>query len=855
MVLPVKLSERLQQWLDRVEIVARGGELLRRDALDALEQGRPWEARSLALRLLEEVPDSPSALLVWADAAEAMFLDHEVEPALARLAELVPYRAEVWVRLARVRLRLGADARVAFERAANAEAPREFVFEALTWLLQAAIDARDLTEVLAIVARARREPGLPPALRLRVAEALLVLEDTRAARRFAAGVAIDATDARGWFIEGRLALSEQQHSRAEFAWRRALLLGDAALGRRLGELLAEVRDRRLFDHLYPLARDLGLADLPEWQIAQGLSDGDPERVLGMVEARARDAPGPTVLGSWIEVALLARNAPSLRRALSVPAGDDSGSERVRDLADARQIALALDAEDRVRLELLDSVTGIGRAWASELRAAVYARWISRGGEAGWRAVLEEVEELAKARLSLPTLAEVAALRLDFDQPLRVVVIGEFNAGKSSLINALLGQTVAPVGILPTTATINRLRWAPDHFVRVDFLDPARVPRILEYAAVSDYLKREPVDGISSVSIFSPLEPLRQLEVVDTPGFNAGQADHQTVALRAAQRAHVLIWLVDASSPLKSSEAKQVAALREIKVPTCVVVNKCDRFTDPEVEAILRHVREGLESMNLEPWTEPIAFSAKLAGPGAAGAGERGLQALQDLFQSLLDHALELKARVLAQRTVALLDALERDSGESGGQRQQQAAAAAEQQLQARRDALLAEWARAIAPELARMGREFAFVLGTDADVRRYAANRVGDALGQRLCSLVSMNLGDARLREAIRPALAIRLGALSRGMSLSFRGGNTDVALASPEDMAQLAHHEVVHLLREIAQGGGTQAPNPTRSSVDEAAGLARLRALREALLVTSWTHSPVHTGVESKPGAARQTC
>src|SRR5690606_22235500 len=122
----------------------------------------------------------------------------------------------------------------------------------------------------------------------------------------------------------------------------------------------------------------------------------------------------------------------------------------------------------------------GEAWAAELREQVYAEWLGRGTEQGWRLLCDELERLATARLNLELLNDAAELRADLERPLRVAVIGEFNAGKSSLINALLGEPVAPVGVLPTTATINRLRWAPDRFVRVDFEEAGRAPRVLEF---------------------------------------------------------------------------------------------------------------------------------------------------------------------------------------------------------------------------------------------------------------------------------------------------------------------------------------------------------------------------------------
>ena len=53
-----------------------------------------------------------------------------------------------------------------------------------------------------------------------------------------------------------------------------------------------------------------------------------------------------------------------------------------------------------------------------------------------------------------------------DRPLLVAVMGEFNAGKSSFVNALAGANVAPTGVTPTTATVNVLRYGAEPAARV-----------------------------------------------------------------------------------------------------------------------------------------------------------------------------------------------------------------------------------------------------------------------------------------------------------------------------------------------------------------------------------------------------
>lgn len=825
----MRLSERLQHWLARAELLARGGEPLRREALDALDRGRPWEARALALRLLDEVNESPLALAVWADAAEAMLLDNEAREALGGLARLLPYRADVWLRLAQAEARLGLEATESYRRAAFAAEPKEAALAALAPLIEVALDANDAASALTLARRAPAGPAPPRALALRLAELALALGDPARALAQLEGVSPDLFDARGWITWGQLALFEQHDlGRARLAFARALLLGNTRGQRRVAELLRDAAGRAVLVDLLPLVKALDLGELPEWQVSIALAQGHPERALPGLEQRARAEGTLRAWQIWLELALSARDAGSLQRA--VEARPPAALERRLELqlADAERLLGALEAHDGGRLDRLENMGVSGEAWAAELREQVYAEWLGRGTEQGWRLLCDELERLATARLNLELLNDAAELRADLERPLRVAVIGEFNAGKSSLINALLGEPVAPVGVLPTTATINRLRWAPDRFVRVDFEEAGRAPRVLEFGALKGFLEHEPARAISSVSIFCPLEALRQVEVIDTPGFNAGEGEHERTALRAARKAHVLLWLLDASAPLKQSDAQQFAALGpgtgDGRLPTLVVVNKSDRVSADELDEVMQHVSDGLAALGVQPLTRPLAFSARLAARADADArAASGLDALKALFDEVLARSVELKGRVLIERARRIVRELR--TGEDDPAPRLAAAERAAARLVRGREAFEAEWAVAIGACLEQLSRELGEVIGVDADLRAYAAERAANALGSVFFELVSSHLAfkdevDSDLVVALGPSLTPLLEALARGASLVLRRMEPDSSAA----VARLLHLEFVRFLRDRAFRDGDG------SSATGAAQRERLVALESAL-------------------------
>src|SRR5215210_4626458 len=102
-----------------------------------------------------------------------------------------------------------------------------------------------------------------------------------------------------------------------------------------------------------------------------------------------------------------------------------------------------------------------------------------------------IEPLEPDEASLQALRQAEA---DLEELFMLVVVGEFNSGKSSFINALLGEDVLPEGVTPTTATINLLRYGPT------------------------VTERETGDFVTERTY--PAEFLREISIVDTPGTNA-----------------------------------------------------------------------------------------------------------------------------------------------------------------------------------------------------------------------------------------------------------------------------------------------------------------------------------------------
>jgi small GTP-binding protein len=214
----------------------------------------------------------------------------------------------------------------------------------------------------------------------------------------------------------------------------------------------------------------------------------------------------------------------------------------------------------------------------------------------------------------------------------LVIAGEFNSGKSSFINALLGEKVLPEGVTPTTDRINLLRQGPT--VSENLLEAYLLERT------------------------HPASLLADLNIVDTPGTNAVIREHEELTRDFVPRSDLVLFVTSADRPFTESERAFLEQIRAWGKKVVMVINKVDLLEKPEErEQVIAFVRENAETV-LGEAPEVFPVSARVA-QRAREAGDEGLweqsgfAAMDDWLVNTLDQQERVRLKLLNPLNVGL----------------------------------------------------------------------------------------------------------------------------------------------------------------------------------------------------------
>ena len=216
-----------------------------------------------------------------------------------------------------------------------------------------------------------------------------------------------------------------------------------------------------------------------------------------------------------------------------------------------------------------------------------------------RPLIESEKQLLKSLLELAAAGEhhedVKRLReiiAGIDELFLLVIVGEFNSGKSSFINALFGEKVRVEGPVPVDDRITIMHYGD----------------VAEERSLSSFVteKRVPVDF------------LRNISIVDTPGTNSVVKQHQEITEDFIPRADLVLFITSIDRPLTESERQFLAYIQKWGKKIVVVLNKIDTKDAAEIEQVIEFIDgKCRELLGFQPLIFPVAakpaLAAKLGG--------------------------------------------------------------------------------------------------------------------------------------------------------------------------------------------------------------------------------------------------
>ncbi|MCH7321483.1 dynamin family protein [Solibacillus sp. MA9] len=246
-----------------------------------------------------------------------------------------------------------------------------------------------------------------------------------------------------------------------------------------------------------------------------------------------------------------------------------------------------------------------------------------------REAVEQLNSIASAH-HFPHLNEQCAhLITDIQQDAySFIVVGEFSTGKSTFINGLMGKSLLPTGITPTTSTINILQYG-EPAIAIHFLN-GEEEHVTDMSRLHDFIasKLDEVDSINYIGVFQPLEFLQnRTMVIDTPGLNDVNELRSDITYQYIPRADVMFFLLDCRTPLRASEFE---FLTETLVAQGLdriifIANFADDVDEDELPFIIEKMENKLkEGLQLDS-VEIIAYSALEALEGKAEQDEELLE--------------------------------------------------------------------------------------------------------------------------------------------------------------------------------------------------------------------------------------
>jgi GTP-binding protein EngB required for normal cell division len=241
-----------------------------------------------------------------------------------------------------------------------------------------------------------------------------------------------------------------------------------------------------------------------------------------------------------------------------------------------------------------------------------------------------------------------------DKSFEIAIFGRVSSGKSSLLNAMLGTCVLPVGVTPITAVPTRLLYGEPPAVQVWFAN--RQPEQLDISHLPELVAEQLNPGnakhVSRIVVQTPSPRLREgITFVDTPGLGSLATKGAAETLAYLPRCDLGVVLIDAGSALAPDDLRTIQILYDAAIPAAVLLSKADLLSAEDRTRVIAYVKDHIkEELNLDLAVRAISVMA--------GSKELLEGWFEEDIAPLYSQRQELKLRSIRRKLGALRQSVE-----------------------------------------------------------------------------------------------------------------------------------------------------------------------------------------------------
>lgn len=212
-------------------------------------------------------------------------------------------------------------------------------------------------------------------------------------------------------------------------------------------------------------------------------------------------------------------------------------------------------------------------------------------------LLAKVEQVVTARGLVEFRNTIAGItdRLE-DQSLEIAVFGRVSSGKSSLLNAILGQDILPVGVTPITVVPTRIRYHQVPLLTIWYA--GRLPETVDLARLAEFASEHGNPGnqkrVTRMIVHIPSERLREgVTLVDTPGLGSLATTGAAETLAYLPNCDLGVVLIDAGSTITQGDLETIQALYQAGIPVQVLLSKADLLSPQDRQQMISYVKQSI----------------------------------------------------------------------------------------------------------------------------------------------------------------------------------------------------------------------------------------------------------------------